>query len=367
MPRFQPPHTHLLHNHPARWLGLLGCLLLGEAQAELYKGVAPGGNFALENWNITVPQDADGNTTGKAITIRPDQLSGPYGYQSRWFRTDPQDGSMTFWTPINGATAGGSSSPRAELREMLDPTNLGVTWSGAGESVQDALLKVMQVPRDGIVIVGQVHGYGSAPLILLYYRYDFSKQTGRVIAKLQGLPEQGPPYTNHVLATNIALGETFSYQMKVSHNVAMASANGGPVATMAMDPAWNSETFYFKAGAYLHMHGDSATEGARVKFYRLAASHPNDGLLINSPAALPEARVGQPYQAQLSATGGLGGATWKLVSGHPPAGLTLAADGLVSGTPEAGTASATAHWFVAQARDANGNTHHKKFSILIPQ
>lgn len=192
---------------------------------------------------------------------------------------------MTFWTPINGATAGGSSSPRAELREMLDPTNLGVTWSGAGESVQDALLKVMQVPRDGIVIVGQVHGYGSAPLILLYYRYDFAKQTGRVIAKLQGLPEQGPPYTNHVLATDIALGETFSYQMKVSHNVAMASANGGPVATMAMDPAWNSETFYFKAGAYLHMHGDSATEGARVKFYRLAASHPNDGLFVNSPAA----------------------------------------------------------------------------------
>ncbi|WP_280352045.1 polysaccharide lyase family 7 protein [Pseudomonas sp. BN414] len=344
---------------------LLGCLLAGNSQADLYKGVAPGGNFALENWNITVPQDADGGTSGTAVTVRPDQLSGPYGYESRWFRTDSQDGAMTFWAPVNGATAGGSSSPRAELREMLDPSNLGMTWNGAGESVQDALLKVTQVPSDGIVIVGQVHGYGSAPLILVYYRYDAALGTGRVIAKLQGTPVQGPPYTNHVLATDVDLGETFSYQMRVGKNVAMASANGGAVARMVMDPSWNGETFYFKAGAYLHMHGSSATEGGRVKFYRLAASHPNDGLQINSPAALPSAAAGQPYLAQLYSTGGRGGATWRLVSGHPPAGLKLSRDGVVSGTPETRAVSPVAHWFVAQVSDVNGSTHHKKFSILV--
>ncbi|MDT4837299.1 Alginate lyase [compost metagenome] len=350
-----------------RWYGLFGCLLLADASADLHTGVPPGGNFALENWNLTVPQDADGGTSGTAVTVRPDQLSGPNGYQSRWFRTDPGDGAMTFWTPINGATAGGSSSPRSELREMLDPSTLGLNWSGAGESVQDALLKVLQVPSDGIVIVGQVHGYGSAPLIMVYYRFDAAKGTGRVIAKLQGLPEQGPPFTNHVLAEDVNLGETFSYQMRVSRNVAMASANGGPVARMAMDPAWNGETFYFKAGAYLHMHGSSANEGARVKFYRLAASHPNDGLFVNSAAALPNASAGQPYLAQLYSTGGLGGATWKLVSGHPPAGLSLSADGVVRGTPAASAVSPIAHWFVAQVRDVNGSTHHKKFSILVGQ
>lgn len=343
---------------------LLSGLLAGETQADLYKGVPPGGNFALENWNITVPADAEGGTAGKAVTITPEQLAGKQGYQSTWFRTD-SDGAMTFWAPLNGATAGGSSSPRAELREMLDPGNLSVTWNGAGNSLQDALVKVTQVPSDGIVIVGQVHGYGSAPLILLYYRYDASKQTGRVIAKLQGLPEQGPPFTNHVLAENIKLGEAFNYQMRVSNNVAMASANGGPVARMAMDPAWNSETFYFKAGAYLHMHGDSASEGGRAKFYRLAASHPNDGLLVNSPAALANATAEQPYQVQLSSTGGLGGATWILVSGHPPAGLRLSRDGVISGTPQTRAVSATAHWFVAQVQDVNGSTHHKKFSILV--
>ncbi|MGP0170973.1 polysaccharide lyase family 7 protein [Pseudomonas sp. NCHU5208] len=365
MHRLQPLHPVHSRTRSAHWLGLLGCLLLGEAQAELYKNVAPGGNFALDNWNLTVPQDADGGTEGTALTARPDQLTGPYGYKSRWFRTDAQDGAMTFWTPINGATAGGSSSPRAELREMLDPSNLSMTWSGAGESVQDAMLKVMQVPRDGIVIVGQVHGYRSAPLIMVYYRYDAARQTGRVIAKLQGLPEQGPPFTTHTLANDIDLGETFSYQMRVSKNVATASVNGGPSARMPLDPAWNDHTFYFKAGAYLHMHGDSASEGARVKFYRLAASHPNDGLAITSTAALPNARAGQAYEARLSSSGGRGGATWRLVSGHPPAGIQLSRDGTISGTPQLSTVSARAHWFVAQVRDANGNTLHKKFSILV--
>jgi hypothetical protein len=216
---------------------LLGSLLLCEAKADLYRGVPPGGNFALENWNITVPADANGGNSGDAVTIRPDLLSGPQGYQSRWFRTDTEDGAMTFWAPIDGATVGGSSSPRSELREMLDPGNGGVTWNGAGSSVLDALVKVTQVPSDGIVIVGQVHGYGSPPLIMIYYRYDHAAGTGRVIAKLQETPVQGPPYSNHTLATDVDLGETFSYQLKVQNNRAMASVNGHTPVSMAMSPA----------------------------------------------------------------------------------------------------------------------------------
>ena len=344
---------------------LLGSLLLGEVRADLYRGVPPGGNFALENWNITIPADNDGGTGGDAVTVRPDLLSGPQGYQSRWFHTDKEDGAMTFWAPINGATVGGSSSPRSELREMQDPSNGSATWNGAGSSALDVLVKVTQVPGDGIVIVGQVHGYGSPPLIMIYYRYDHAAGTGRVIAKLQETPVQGPPYSNHTLASNVDLGETFSYQLKVQNNRAMASVNGHTPVSMAMSPAWDGETFYFKAGAYLHMHGSSATEGGRVKFYRLAASHPNDGLRIDSPAALPAARAGRTYRARSSSIGGVGGATWRLVSGHPPAGLHLEPDGLVTGTPESRAASERAHWFMVQVSDVNGSTHAKTFSVLV--
>lgn len=338
---------------------LLGSLLLGEARADLYRSVPPGGNFALEDWNITIPADASGGNAGDALIVRPDLISGPQGYQGRWFNTDQNDGAMTFWAPINGATIGGSSSPRSELREVP------LVWNGAGTSTLDAMLKVTQVPRDGMVIVGQVHGHGSPPLIMIYYHYDHDAGTGQVVAKLQETPIQGPPYSKHILARNVDLGETFSYQLKVENNWAMASVDGGTPARMAMSPAWDGENFYFKAGAYLHMHGDSATEGARVKFYRLAASHPNDGLQINSRAILSPARAGSPYLEQLYSTGGRGGATWKLVSGHPPAGMRLSSDGVLSGTPEARAISERAHWFMVQVSDVNGSTYAKTFSVVV--
>ncbi|MBI4260877.1 MAG: hypothetical protein HY658_09965, partial [Actinobacteria bacterium] len=51
--------------------------------------------------------------------------------------------------------------------------------------------------------------------------------------------------------------------------------------------------------------------------------------------SLPAATPGQPYQAQLQATGGDGsGYTWLLCPGWAlPAGLALSATGLISGTP----------------------------------
>lgn len=358
------------HSHLNRLIGstLLGSLLCTQAHADLYPSLPPGGNIALENWSLTVPADANGGTSGTATTIKPADLSGRYGYSSPWFYT-ASDGAMTFWTPVNGAVAGGSPSPRSELREMMNPEDSSVTWNNAGTSFMDALVKVLQVPSDGIVIIGQVHGYKVAPLILIYYKYDPVAKTGKVITKLQGLPEQGPPYYNHTLATGIKLGQAFSYQLKVSNNgsngIASASVNGGTAAQMTMDPAWDTQTFYFKAGSYLHMAGTSSTEGGRVKFYRLAASHPANGLLITSKSALPNATVGRSYSTRLQAEGGFGAGAWALVSGYPPKGLSLSRDGTISGTPDASAASSTPHSFMAQVKDANGNTYAKKFSILV--
>jgi len=347
---------------------LLNCLVCAQAEADLYPSLRPGGNFALENWSITIPADQNGGVSGKAVTVSPTNLSGRYGYSSRWFYT-AADGAMTFWTPINGATAGGSSSPRSELREMMDPSNLGVTWDNTGTSFMDAMVRVMQVPSDGIVIIGQAHGLGVAPLVMVYFRYDPVAKTGQVIAKLQGLPEQGLPYTNHVLARGIKLGQAFTYQIKVRHNgsngIASASVNNGAEAQMVMDHAWDNETFYFKAGSYLHMAGTSSTEGGLVKFYRLAVSHPANGLQIISNAALPNATAERPYSTRLQADGGLGAGTWALVSGYPPARLYLSRDGVISGSPLASKISPYPHTFVVQIKDANGNTYSKKFSILV--
>jgi len=50
---------------------------------------------------------------------------------------------------------------------------------------------------------------------------------------------------------------------------------------------------------------------------------------------LPPAYLNQPYVEQLQAQGGVGNLTWTLTSGTLPAGITLSASGLLSGTPTA--------------------------------
>ena len=342
---------------------LLASLTIQPVAAALDPTLPPGGNFALENWNITVPAAAEQGPANIPLTVSPSALSGPSGYSSAWFYTDA-DGAMTFWTPVNGLAGGGSPKPRSELREMIDPGNSRVNWQIGATSILEAQLRVAQVPDDGVVIIGQVHGLVFPPLVLVYYHYDFASQSGQVIAKLQTLPTQGTPFNKQVLASEIKLGQAFVYQIQIDAGVASVQVNSGPIAEMAIDPAWDEDTFYFKAGAYLHSASDDPDEGARVKFYRLAASHPAAGLTITSKAALPNARVGQPYLNTLQAEGGLGGSTWSLVSGHPPSGLSLSPNGELAGIADADQAS-TLHSFMARVRDANGNNLAKSFAILV--
>jgi hypothetical protein len=80
-------------------------------------------------------------------------------------------------------------------------------------------------------------------------------------------------------------------------------------------------------------------------------------------AALPKGNVRSPYQTTLVAAGGTGVTAWTLVSGSLPAGLTLAANGVISGTPTAvGTST-----FIVQAADAGwtGNVATQALSVTV--
>lgn len=65
-----------------------------------------------------------------------------------------------------------------------------------------------------------------------------------------------------------------------------------------------------------------------------------NGALTITSGSPPAGEVGVAYSFQFTATGGSGSYNWSVVSGALPAGLTLNASGLLSGTPTtAGTFS----------------------------
>jgi Putative Ig domain len=73
-------------------------------------------------------------------------------------------------------------------------------------------------------------------------------------------------------------------------------------------------------------------------------------LVINTPAALPDAVVGVPYSATLQAGGGIAPILWSVIAGAPPAGLQFSSAGVLSGTPTAPVPSTS---FTVQAQDSS--------------
>jgi hypothetical protein len=84
--------------------------------------------------------------------------------------------------------------------------------------------------------------------------------------------------------------------------------------------------------------------------YAIAISASGCPAVVISPPTLPNAAVGVAYSQTLSASGGTGPFTFSVVSGTLPAGLTLTAAGVLSGTPTTVGSSTV----VVQATNAAG-------------
>jgi len=103
---------------------------------------------------------------------------------------------------------------------------------------------------------------------------------------------------------------------------------------------WGSFTPLVQA---LDSWGDSRTASGPVTITVAPAP------LVVDPSPLANAVYRTPYAGSLSATGGSGSITWSVTSGHLPAGITLDANGTLSGAPtELGPFSVT-----VRVQDAN--------------
>jgi hypothetical protein len=95
-----------------------------------------------------------------------------------------------------------------------------------------------------------------------------------------------------------------------------------------------------------------------TRLYTLAVNCPAISI---TPATLPNAYYGSAYTQALTAASGTGPYTWSVIAGTPPAGLTLSAGGVFSGTPLVyGTAS-----FTVRVTDAYNCSATQSYSLLV--
>ncbi|MDW3192775.1 MAG: polysaccharide lyase family 7 protein [Cytophagales bacterium] len=268
---------------------------------ELDTSVPPSGNFDLSYWKLTRPNQQE---------VPVDVLSNGFNREGEFY-TDPNTGAMVFWCPNDGMT-GGSTYPRNELREMIRrednsiPTQgiNGNNWvfssstmenqqaAGGVDGVMTATLAVDHVSETsdefrkvGRTIVGQIHASDDEPC-RLYYR------------KLPG-HTKGSIYVAHEPTTSaeqwydmigsrsddaedpedgIALGEKFSYEIKVVFNTLtvtiMREGKEDVVQEIDMtDSGFANDWMYFKAGNYNQNNAGDVDEYAQVSFFALDVSH----------------------------------------------------------------------------------------------
>ncbi|WP_186445803.1 polysaccharide lyase family 7 protein [Paenibacillus cremeus] len=234
--------------------------------SSLDRSKPPGSNIDLSHWKLTLPLE-------KATDISTADLVK--GYSSDYFYTDPQDGAMTFWSPVVGGKTANTEYPRSELREMMNPSSSKVNWTWQGTHIENAREMVTQVPSSGRVVVMQIHGIttaggDAAPLVKVEYD-DKKKAIDCLVKSSSKTGDKDIHYTFN----GYDLNKAYDGQLKVVDGVLSMTFNGvtKTVNFVEQDPNWKTLNFYFKAGVYVQDNQGDKNEGGRVKIYKLDVSH----------------------------------------------------------------------------------------------
>ena len=83
---------------------------------------------------------------------------------------------------------------------------------------------------------------------------------------------------------NVGLSNNINYQVTMVNGLVSIAVNGvtNSLNVFQTDPAWATNTLYFKAGAYCQDNVGTDAEGARVAFSSLSLSHTPS--ITNQPA-----------------------------------------------------------------------------------
>ncbi len=209
------------------------------------------GGTDLSGWNLTLPV---AGSRGTAASL-PATLVPP------WL-TENTSGGVSFWAPAGGASTAHSTHARTELK------SLNVFAAGSSKHALTASVAVTQVPAAGEdVIIGQIHGAGSVPFVMLHYR-------GGVVEVVVKRQPTGSAHDTYVLM-GVRLGDRFGFGIADNGDGTMtftATYGEQQVTKDVRIPAgFTGKPVRFQAGAYeLSSAGAAAAgDGARVTFYAL--------------------------------------------------------------------------------------------------
>ncbi|MBE7184515.1 MAG: autotransporter domain-containing protein [Methylobacterium mesophilicum] len=156
-----------------------------------------------------------------------------------------------------------------------------------------------------------------------------------------------------------ASGGTAPYSYAVTAGALPVGITLSPTGTLSGTPTVQG-SFTFTVTALDSSTGGPNPGGAYVgsAAYTLSVNAPT---IVVAPETLPAGTVAATYSQTLTASGGTGTYTYSIANGTLPAGLALAADGTLAGTPTAGGAFG----FTVQAADGNGFTGTRAYTLAI--
>ncbi len=281
---------------------ILNIFVVSPATAQdLDPDLPPGGNFDLSYWKLTRPNQQERDA---------DQLSSGYQVDDEFY-TDKNTGAMVFWCPNDGRT-GGSTYPRNELREMIRRLDTSIptqginknNWvfssstmanqeaAGGVDGVMTATCAVDHVSltsdenrKVGRTIVGQIHASDDEPC-RIYYRKLPGNTKGSIYFAHE--PTTSAEQWYEMIGSRsdgaadpvdgIALGEKFSYEIKVIGNMLTVTIMRDGKADVVQEVDMTNSGFaddwmYFKAGNYNQNNAGDPDEYAQVSFFALDVKH----------------------------------------------------------------------------------------------
>jgi hypothetical protein len=152
-----------------------------------------------------------------------------------------------------------------------------------------------------------------------------------------GTPHESPQIGDVMSFSNTSNYSDTGHTSIVIANSVNASTGNGDIKTLNED--WGYPIGQGTGAIVtLPVNGWSVSVSAAGGFSYIewaATGSGSQSLEITTPSTAtspPNATVNQPYRFALSATGGKGGYTWSVAAGSLPPGLSLAANGVISGT-----------------------------------